>query len=396
MTSLTDSVSVAVAIVDGASNTMYVPAVFYRYSSRRFVFVGLILANAVQIYNYLNSAHNKRNVSEVERDVYISSVATPPPTVSSSVQECSPERQDVMFKYVDATYDLVGKTELRQYNRFVRAHRRHRGFNLTFGKIGIVEVPSRYRYQILLASNFNLTGFGGIRITIVERDGDTPTRGGSSFLVTSESVSRHLCSYDDRFNGTYFVTCPSPNFGCRNISIRLQYYNFTAYTGNHIPIGKIIWEQCVCNWHESTDAVSLNSRLATWYRSRDTWSLKTFDGQRFYPLAADSFCSCVKEYDRLILIGSSHMRYKAIYVMFRCFDMPQRYLPIDRSLTIGNVQFVFVSKSRDYAHVWTDVLQRKNLTERDMVIFQTGAHDMADFGIRVSGRYWSVSCVFII
>ena len=107
-------------------------------------------------------------------------------------------------------------------------------------------------------------------------------------------------------------------------------------------------------------------------------------------MSTKAFCACVKKFDRLFFIGSSHMRYKANYVMHKCFDMPQRKLRRDKSISIGNVHFVYLSKSSAYADLWTMELERKNLTNRDVVLFQTGAHDMADFGIQVSTGYFFI------
>ena len=316
---------------------------------------------------------------------HINSVNTATVVEPFMLRQCLPEADDVAFRYADLAHDDIGRTELLQYRRFVT---HNTGFNLTFGKLRCVDVPESYRYYVSLTSNFSHAGISGIRILIVELDTHLPTGGGSSFLITSESESRHLCSYEDYFNGTYFAWCPSPNYGCRHISVRLQYFNFTAYTGNHSPIDKLLWKRCVCNWEETIDDFSANARIVTWYRSPgNDWTPKTYDGQPFYPMSTKAFCACVKKFDRLFFVGSSHMRYKANYVMHTCFDMPQRYLPRDRSLSIGNVHFVYVSKSSEYAELWAMELERKNLTDRDVVLFQTGAHDMADFGIQVCTGY---------
>ena len=87
-------------------------------------------------------------------------------------------------------------------------------------------------------------------ILIEERNVTAPTGDSSSFLVRSDSVSTQICHYDDVFNGTYVVHCPLPECTCRNISLWLQYSNFTAYTGNHLPIKKLLWRQRSCNLHK--------------------------------------------------------------------------------------------------------------------------------------------------
>ena len=325
---------------------------------------------------------------DVENTVQTKSVDTTIVVEPLMFRQCAAEVEDVAFRYVDLANNDVGRTELLQYRRFVRDNP---GFNLTFGELRRVDIPEGYRYYVSLASNFSHAGISGIRILIIERDARLPTGGGSSFLITSEAESRQLCSYEDYFNGTYSAWCPRPNYGCRNISVRLQYFNFTAYTGNHIPIDKLLWKRCVCNWQKTTENFSVNARIVTWYRSSgNDWTPKTYDGQRFYPMSTKAFCARVNKFDRLFFIGSSHMRYKANYVMHKCFDMPQRKLRRDKSLSIGNVHFVYLSKSNAYADLWTMELEQKNLTYRDVVLFQTGAHDMAELGIQVCTGYFFI------
>ena len=216
-------------------------------------------------------------------------------------RQCVAEAEDVAFRYVDLANDDVGRTELLQYRRFVRDNP---GFNQTFGELRRVDIPERYRYYVSLSSNFSHAGISGIHILIVERDARLSSGGGSSFLISSEGESRQLCSYEDYFNGTYSAWCPRPNYGCRNISVRLQYFNFNAYTGNHIPIDKLLWKRCVCNWQKTNDDFSVNARIVTWYRSSSNdWTPKTYDGQRFYPMSTKAFCACVKKFDRMFFIG---------------------------------------------------------------------------------------------
>ena len=237
----------------------------------------------------------------ITRDRDVTNTAQPKSVDTATVVEpltfrqCAAEVEDVAFRYVDLANDDVGRMELLQCRRFVRDNP---GFNLTFGELRRVYIPEHYRYYVSFTSNFSHAGISGIRILVVERDARLPTGGGSSFLITSEAESRQLCSYEDYFNGTYSAWCPPPNDGCRDFSVRLQYFNFTAYTGNHIPIDKLLWKQCVCNWQKTTTYLSVNARIVTWYRSSSNdWTPKTYDGQRFYPMSTKAFCACVKKFD---------------------------------------------------------------------------------------------------
>ena len=252
---------------------------------------------------------------DVENTVQTKSVDTATVVESLRFRQCAAEVEDVAFWYVDLANDDVGRTELLQYRRFVRDNP---GFNLTFGELRRVNIPESYRYYVSHTSNFSHAGIRGIRILIVEQDARLPTVGGSSFLITSEAESRQLCSYEDYFNGTYSAWCPPPNYGCRSISVRLQYFNFTAYTENHTPIDKLLWKRCVCNWQKTTDDLSVNPRIVTWYRSSSNdWTPKTYDGQRFYPMSTKAFCACVKKFDRLCFFGSSQVSTDYFFIIVR-------------------------------------------------------------------------------
>ena len=222
-----------------------------------------------------NTAQPKSIDTTIVVETHTKSVDTTTVVEPLMIRQCAAEVEYVAFKYVDLANDDAGRTELLQYRRFVRDNP---GFNLTFGELRRVDIPERYRYYVSLSSNFSHAGISVIRILIVERDARLSSGGGSSFLITSEGESRQLCSYEDYFNGTYSAWCPPPNYGCRDISVRLQYFNFTAYTGNHIPIDKLLWKRCVCNWQETNDDFSINPRIVTWYRSTSNdWTPKTYE-----------------------------------------------------------------------------------------------------------------------
>ena len=94
----------------------------------------------------------------------------------------------------------------------------------------------------------------GVFLRITERySGDTKSTGGSSFRVISTTpLARKMCSYVDLFDGTYLVWCPFLlGSECSNMSVSLDFVNFTAYTGKHIPLCNVVWQQAVCRGQQS-------------------------------------------------------------------------------------------------------------------------------------------------
>ena len=151
-----------------------------------------------------------------------------------------------MYAFGGEIYDAIGETELQQYIRFKKYNP---NFKFIMNEIKVAKPPAGYNYQVKALSSTD--------ILIEERNGKARTGGGSSFLVRSDSMSTQICHYDDFFNGTYVVHCPLPECTCRNISVWLQYFNFTAYTGNHLPIKKLLWRQRSCNLHKGNVGLNL-------------------------------------------------------------------------------------------------------------------------------------------
>ena len=170
----------------------------------------------------------------------------------------------------------------------------------------VVEPPAGYNYQVEALSSTD--------ILIEERNGKTPTGGGSSFLVRSDSVSTQICHYDDFFNGTYVAHCPLPECTCRNISIWLQYSNFTAYTGNHLPIKKLLWRQRSCNLEKGIAHLNLTRRkittstngkhIVTWYLKNRTRIATSLIGKGYREMSKSELCGCIHKLRRLFCIGA--------------------------------------------------------------------------------------------
>ena len=187
-------------------------------------------------------------------------------------KKCKTFEGDKMYTFGNEIYNVIGETELQQYQRF-KKNNPH--FRFAIKNITVVKLPAGYHYDVKALSSTD--------IVIEERDGNATTMGGSSFLVRSEAMSSQICHYDDFFNGTYVAHCPLPACTCRNISVWLMYFNFTAYTGNHIPIKKLLWQHRSCNPIHTDTGLSLrhstnNTNAVTWYLKKSLWVATSPDG----------------------------------------------------------------------------------------------------------------------
>ena len=78
------------------------------------------------------------------------------------------------------------------------------------------------------------------------------------------------------------------------------------------------------------------------------------------------------------------MRYKADVVMASCYKLSAN-LPMHHStLTVGNIHYQNLSHIFEYRNIWDLHLKKERLDERDVVVIQTGAHDTAHFGPRLT------------
>ena len=296
-------------------------------------------------------------------------------------KKCNRLGEDNMYAFSGEIYDAIGKTELQQYIRFKKHNPK---FKCIMNGAKLVKPPPGYNYHVEALSSTD--------ILIEERNGKAPTGGGSSFLVRSDSVSTQICHYDDFFNGTYVAHCPLPECTCRNISVWLQYFNFTAYTGNHLPIKKLLWRQRICDLHKGNAGLTLTGNntttssnrknIVTWYLKNKQWVARSLSGREFTEMTISEFCGCITKIRKLFCFGASHMRYKSDYIMSKCYNVPsnvpQKYL----SLTVENVHFHSVTKMFEYPPLWEKYLKNETLGRRDVVIIQIGAHDMVRPGIQ--------------
>ena len=60
-----------------------------------------------------------------------------------------------------------------------------------------------------------------------------------------------------------------------------------------------------------------------WKRTADKpFALMTRPDQKCQPMNESALCACVKSFRKLIMVGSSHVRFKADYLIWKCYKLP--------------------------------------------------------------------------
>ena len=92
-----------------------------------------------------------------------------------------------------------------------------------------------------------------------------------------------------------------------------------------------------------------------------------------------SFHRCVRR-KRVIMVGSSHMRFKADYLFLLCYSLPLSVRRKHETLSIGNVDFIWLRFLDEYESAWQTHLRQLSITRGDIVFIQTGAWDLYEGG----------------
>ncbi|KAI0220640.1 hypothetical protein LSAT2_027871 [Lamellibrachia satsuma] len=274
----------------------------------------------------------------------------------------------------------VGHTQLEQY-RFLRNMTKSGGFK------EIERDQAKYTYNITVVQTTHLCS--DVRVRLDEYYDGKQTVGGSCFLALTDSpTERELCSYTDYFNGTYAIWCPSPPTTCAMLTIRRQFADFNAYFHRpYKPLDQAVLRLSVCPWNNATNCVTRGhaNNPATWLRSGSSWTVGYVRGEPVVKLLdVKAICDCVsKKFDRIVMAGSSHMRYKFDYLMSNCYG-DRSTLKIERkhrTFTVNNTHFYETMYSTDFVPLWEETLLQLNLTRKSIVFLQTGAHDVTNRGI---------------
>ena len=108
----------------------------------------------------------------------------------------------------------------------------------------------------------------GIVIIIDELYRGIHASGGSSFrILSTSSVLRQTCSFEDYFNGTYVGFCYMDTAGCTNVTVDLLFVNYTAYTQKIQPLNLILSTETIC-------ATNCNLAIETLWKPSPSVSLQ--------------------------------------------------------------------------------------------------------------------------
>ena len=285
----------------------------------------------------------------------------------------------------------VGVTEVKQCGR---------AFNRFRGNVMDKPIYSEFNYCVSVIS---IDADTGILLHVRETRQSKPTGGGSSLLALSDTVRRRLCFYDDYFNGTYIIWCPPPSPGqCSKVSVEMKFVNFSAYIIGYFPLKNgLIWERKIC-WNETsrkqtypgfqlsrtlippwskTDPHAPHTCRIDWIRGANG-SVINDNGAEIPLLGDDEFCLRIRRFRRIIMIGSSHMRYKFNYISAKCNHAIGPKERKHGSAEVNGITYIYSTHMITIAGVWTKHLEVMNLTKHDAVIIQHGAHDIAHYHTR--------------
>ena len=175
-------------------------------------------------------------------------------------------------------------------------------------------------------------------------------QGGSSMRgIIQGGGILYVCSFRDHFNGSYSLKCPVFS-RCVHVNITVLHFNYKQFQGvsKRLDITILDKETCVSfkTFHEKPNS---------YWRLDSSEEWKWTSGGVSYPMANDTrFCELVDAMtrDRFYMIGSSHMRYKHMYIMTTCLkfigDLDKRlfFIKAIYGKEVIDVLEQFTSKSR--------------------------------------------------
>ena len=304
---------------------------------------------------------------------------------------CLPVEPDVSFNAISSDID-VGQTELEQYYRYTEITEKRKD----------IATYSKYSYKIAIIENRSTTD--GVFIQIDEYLNKRSTKGGSSFIITADHIGTEQCPYRDLFNGTYLAWCPPMTVReRRTIVVTLEYVNFAAFdsarpasfglvqfyrdlrldTGNWNPKFKVdapvpLRSPSVA---EALKTYARKEDVVLWFKDSDSWKVKLANGEHFWSLSTKGMCDCIKKIRRLIMMGSSHMRYKYAYIAKQCYNRTGVGFSGNTNPVTKNVQFVEFLQAEHFTKSFRRRLGDIQFGDNDVLLVQTGAHDLARKGL---------------
>ena len=286
----------------------------------------------------------------------------------------------------------VGQTELEQYYRYKKITEKRKD----------IATYSKYSYKIAIIENRSTTD--GVFIRIEEYLNKRSTNGGSSFIITADHIGTEQCPYRDLFNGTYLAWCPPMTVReRRTIVVTLEYVNFAAFDSarpasfglvqffRDLRLDKGNWNPKVkvdapvplrsTSVAEALKTYAQKEDVVLWYKNTDSWKVKLANGEHFWSLSTKGMCDCIKKIRRLIMMGSSHMRYKYAYIAKQCYNRTGVGFNGKINPVTKNVQYAEFFLATNFTESFSRHIGDIQLGDNDVLLVQTGAHDLAFKGL---------------
>ena len=230
------------------------------------------------------------------------------------------------------------------------------------------------------------------RVMITEKVKGKYSLGGSNFRVEVRGSENSVCTTKDYFNGTYMVVCPKMA-SCVNITVQLKYINFDSYfIPKVVPLDILIFNSqwCPTDGHLDNQPCCQSQSQdgapgGKWLHSDDgSWQWN--DNGRFVRgWSANETARCLKRLNVVHLIGDSHIRYIADYLMHMKRGTPPSRLHRWVSFSENDIFFNWATFTTSVAEkietLRTSNFSKRGITKRDVVLVSTGAWDMVHKGM---------------
>ena len=126
--------------------------------------------------------------------------------------------------------------------------------------------------------------------------------------------------------------------------------------------------------------------MATWSEGNASTTILTHNyGHRITLLDHSDICRrLVTAFDRISMLGASHIRYNYDYILSYCYasktlDMLKRK---HASYTVGNINFKCIWQASEFKQCLDEELRDFNITDKSLMITQFGAHDLAFYSLQ--------------
>ena len=280
----------------------------------------------------------------------------------------------------------VGRTEWEQYQKFVKMDARAPRRTTMLG----------YSYRVELIGNRPTTQ--GLFVRIEERYQNRTTKGGSTFVITSDGYGQLLCPYRDMFNGTYFAWCPPIVTGQRRaITVVLQFVDFRAFTiarlqsikyviGHHsVRLDRFPKVPEPLNMPEITSVLKnyMNKKdVVEWFEENGSWIVQLASGQRFITLETHEMCRCIKRMKRVVMIGASHIRYVFDYIAEQCYNRKKTGFFYLSHAAIENLVYLVGNYNNEFDRLTRRRIFGITLRKDDVIFTQWGTHPLVKPGLK--------------